>query len=277
MSNKNEYLYSIGIRLILTNTMKSKDVIETVKDYREIIDEAVGEGLSFEEIQAKIGTPKQVIAAIRNENKINRIPILSIVAVLSINLYVWSSRYLWWNIFPGIGEIVSIFTIYVCIVTWVALRGNSICSLSTLKETHIQKKKFTLINIIPIISPPICYALVYSALTSDYWLWKNPDNTGPIIVTIVTISILFNVLIMGYSIYVSIKQSPYYIAAFSHSCGAIGFLGMFRNLLSNMLDPEEMGIELLNCINPYMAGVILSILILILVRILDKKGSEICA
>ena len=281
---KNEYLHSIGVRLILTNTMKSKDMIETVKDYREIIDEAAGEGLSFEEIQAKIGTPKQVIAAIRNENKITRKPILISIAITSIILYILMAligyRFQRYYInFTDTTIIITAMTIVLCGITWFGIGGNPLSRLIVLREKSIQKKKFIVLNVILMVSVVVFHFFIYSIMMynpkyKDYLGWIEADDIGPMVAGMVTIIILINTVAMLYSLHISVKQSPYYLAIFSHVSGVVGFLWLIRTAISNMSDPDKIFITLVSCFIPYTVGVILSISILILVRILDKKGAE---
>ncbi len=283
MKQKSEYLYLIGVRLLLCNAASRKDTIETVQDYSENIDAALHNGLSFDEVKVKLGTPNEITLALREQTHMRRLssylPALSIAAIVCLWGFLTFSPAVNGGIrLPvpqGILESVSIVVSF--ILVWTALRLHSLSTLFALKKPYGNKNKaLPVMNLLPLCSVIFLYAAcIYLLIYRIQPPAIDPWRVGPAITRVMNIALFANAAVAASALYRSIRYSPYFICLFLHALGAIGFLTAFGNTMRTLTDTETFWARAVSCLVPYVVGIFFALLTLILVSTFRKKGEVI--
>ncbi|HHV12171.1 MAG TPA: hypothetical protein GXX75_17995 [Clostridiales bacterium] len=280
MERKNRYLYSIGMHQLFFNSASREDAIEIVQDYNENMAAALGEGLSFYEARLRLGSPNEIMLALRKENRFRKRSVYLPFVALAVVLFIWSFLALSEtanngvrSLFP-LGILESIFIIISFVLVWVALRVPSLSMLLALKMRDRRERIYLLLlNLLPLCSMLLSYLGYFYIITGlDLWLLK-PWRIGPVASRILNITLFINLAVMVAALYRAIRYSPYFIAAFIHTAGAIGLLLSLSRTLHTLSDLEGLHKMVLSSVLPYATGLSLALLTLILVSIFRKKGA----
>ncbi len=160
-------------------------------------------------------------------------------------------------------------------LVWVALRAPSLSVLLALKAPDRREKvSLLMLNLIPLCSVLLSYAGYLWLPAQELWT-AAPWNIGPVVSRAITIALFINMAAMATALYRSMRYSPYFISAFIHTAGAVGFLLLFSRILHTLSTTVEMRRILISYTLPYLAGAFLTLLTLMLVSTFRKRGTAI--